>query len=215
LEQTTRTLVQCDFDGTVTDRDVGLLLLDAFVEGDWRGLWRQYHEGKITVGHFNTETFAMMKADKKTMLEHIEGKLEIRSGFYEMVDYCRGRGFRFVIVSNGFDFYVEKILEDIGMRDIELFCAKSHFGPDGGMVQYIGPDGKPLDSDFKQTYVRLFLADGYRIIYVGNGDSDFPAAKQCHHIFATGTLLARCEKEGVACMPFTDFSEVVRGMESL
>ena len=212
LERLTKTLVQCDFDGTVTDKDVSFLLLDDFADGDWRKVLKQYQEGKITVGRFNTEAFAMIKADKRTLLEHIENKLEIRSGFREMVEYCRNGGLRFVIVSNGQDFYIEKILSDIGMGDIEFFSARSLFRPEGVIVQYIGPDGNLLDSDFKETYVKLFLDEGYRIIYIGNGESDFLPAQQCHHIFATGNLLANCKQNNIACIPFTDFHDVVSGM---
>jgi len=215
LKRATKTLVQCDFDGTVTDKDVSFMLLDAFADGDWRKLLRRYQEGKITVGQFNTESFIMIKEDRQTLVEHIKDKIKVRRGFREMVDYCHSRGFRFVIVSNGQDFYIEEMLADIGMGDIEFYCAKSLFHSEGVTVQYIGPNGSPLNSDFKQAYVKLFLDDGYRIIYIGNGDSDVLPAQQCHHIFATGVLLAHCKQKNMACTPFTDFNEVVRGMEHL
>lgn len=213
MRQSAKILVQCDFDGTVTDKDVSFLLLDDFAGGDWREVWKQYQEGRITVGRFNTLAFAMIKASRETLLGHIENKLQVRSGFHEMVDYCRKRGFRFVIVSNGLDFYIEKILSDIGMGDIEFFSAKSLFQPDGVKVQYIGPAGNPIDSDFKEAYVRLFQREGYRVIYIGNGDSDFLPAQRCQHIFATGNLLVHCRQEKVACTPFEDFHEVVSGLE--
>ena len=215
LESAEKTLVQCDFDGTVIDKDVSFLLLDDFADGDWRKVLKQYQEGKITVGRFNTEAFAMIKADKDTLLGHIANKLVVRSGFREMVEYCRNQGFRFVIVSNGQDFYIEKILSDMGMTDIEFFSASSLFRPEGVVVQYIGPDGSPLNSDFKETYVRLFLNEGYRILYIGNGESDFLPAQQCHHIFATGNLLECCKQSDIACTPFQDFYEVVSGMQLL
>jgi len=215
LERAMKTLVQCDFDGTVIDKDVSFLLLDVFADGDWRQPLKQYQEGKITVGQFNTAAFAMIKADKQTLLKYMQDKLEVRSGFREMVDYCHSKDFRFVIVSNGMDFYIEKILSDIGMSDIEFFSARSLFHSGGVTVQYIGPDGSPLGSDFKEAYVRLFLDEGYRIIYIGNGDSDVLPAQQCHHIFATGTLLERCQGKNIACTPFQDFNEVVKGMELL
>ena len=39
-----KTLIQCDFDGTVTEEDVSFFLLDAFAQGDWRALLREYKE---------------------------------------------------------------------------------------------------------------------------------------------------------------------------
>ncbi len=38
LTRATKTLVQCDFDGTVTEEDVSFMLLDAFANGGWRQL---------------------------------------------------------------------------------------------------------------------------------------------------------------------------------
>ncbi len=210
-----KTLVQCDFDGTVTEEDVSFLLLDAFASGDWKHLLRQYQEGKITVGQFNAEAFAMVTADKQTLLRRVKDEVKVRTGFHELVAFCRRKGFRLVIVSNGLDFYIEKILGDIGMEEIEVFAAQTHFSPKGLEVQYIGPDGSRLDSDFKQAYVNLFLSEGYRIIYMGNGSSDISPASQCHHVFATGVLLTHFKQINLDCTPFTDFHEVVRVMERL
>ena len=42
LEGVTKTLVQCDFDGTITEEDVSFMLLDAFADRDPRR-WRQLY----------------------------------------------------------------------------------------------------------------------------------------------------------------------------
>jgi len=215
LTEVTKTLVQCDFDGTITEEDVSFTMLDAFASGDWRHLFREYEEGKISVGRFNTEAFAMVKADRQSLLEVALGKVKIRPGFHEMVARCRSQGFRFVIVSNGLDFYIEEILSNIGMGDIEVFAARTHFHTEGLNVQHIGPDGSHLDENFKAAYVNSFLREGYRIIYMGDGTSDVLPASQCHYIFATGNLLAHCKQVNRDCTPFTDFNQVVRALESL
>ncbi len=215
LKQAPQTLVQCDFDGTVTEEDVSFLLLDAFANPDWRQILQQYQEGKITVGRFNTEAFSMVAAGKQTLLEYIKRRVKVRPGFHEMVAYCRKKGVRFTVVSNGLDFYIERVLEDIGLKGLEFHAAQTRFHSKGLTVQYIGPDGNPLDSDFKLAYVDLFLNAGYRLIYIGNGDSDFVPAKHCHHVFATGTLLDRCQQADLDCVPFNDFNEIIRVVERL
>ena len=213
MSEVTKTLVQCDFDGTITKEDVSFMLLDAFTDGDWRQLFQEYEEGKISVGHFNTKAFAMVKANKASLLGVVKDKVKVRPGFRELVACCHSKGFRFVIVSNGLDFYIQEIFRDIGMADIEVFAAQTRLHPEGLKVQYIGPDGRHLDSDFKVAYVNSFLGEGYRIIYAGNGTSDILPARQCHYIFATGTLLAHCKQTSLSCTPFTDFNEVVRILE--
>ena len=213
--QPIKTLVQCDFDGTITEEDVSFLLLDIFAQGDWRRLLQEYKGRKISVGYFNTKAFAMVKADKSTLLEAVKGEVKMRAGFRELVDYCSKRGFRLVIVSNGLDFYVHAILKEIGLENIEVYAARTWFHPEGIKVRYIGPDGNQLGSGLKEAYIKLFLEQGYRVIYVGNGDSDIPPAKYAHHIFARGELLAYCKENNLECKPFNDLTDVVTVLELL
>jgi len=212
-----KTIVQCDFDGTITEKDVSFLLMDAFADGNWRQLLNEYREGRISVGAFNTKAFTMVKADKQTLLDFIftKSKVEIRAGFNELLTYCSKKGFKFVIVSNGLDFYIEAILRDIGVENIEVFAAQTQFSPDGLEVKYIGPDGRQLEDSFKEAYTELFLKRGYRVVYVGNGISDFSPARQAHHIFATPDLLDYCQKANLNCTPFDGLNDVVRGLEIL
>jgi 2-hydroxy-3-keto-5-methylthiopentenyl-1-phosphate phosphatase len=205
-----KTLVQCDFDGTITEEDTSFFLLDAFAQGDWRRLLREYKEHKISVGEFNTKAFAMVKADKPTLLEALQGKVKVRAGFHELVNYCRRKGFRLVIVSNGLDFYIEATLKDLGLKNIEVHAAQASFHPEGMEVRYVGPDGKRLEDGVKEAYTKSFLRLGYRVIYIGNGDSDFAPAKYAHHVFATGELLAYCRENNLNYKPFENFMDVVR-----
>lgn len=210
-----KTVVQCDFDGTITQEDVSFLLLDTFANGDWRQLLTEYREGKISVDHFNMKAFAMVKADRQTLLEFMRGKVKIRAGFHELLACCQRKGFHFVIVSNGLDFYIETILGDIGINNIETFAAQTRFGAKGIEVQYVGPEGSQLQDGFKEAYIRLFLKRGYRVVYVGNGASDIPSARLAHWIFATGELLTYCKETNLNCTPFVDLNDVVRGLEVL
>jgi len=208
-----KTLVQCDFDGTVTEEDTSFFLLDAFAQGDWRRLLREYKGHKISVGEFNTKAFAMVRADKPTLLEALKGKIKVRAGFHELVNYCRRRGFRLVIVSNGLDFYIEATLKDLGLKNIEVHAAQACFHPEGMEVQYVGPNGKRLEDGVKEAYTKSFLKLGYRVIYVGNGDSDFVPAKYAHHVFATGELLAYCRENNLNYKPFENFIDVVSDID--
>ena len=213
-----KTLVQCDFDGTITEKDVSFLFLDTYADGNWRELLKEYQAGKISVGDFNTRAFAMVRADKQTLLDLVfkSGKVRIRPGFRELLSYCSQNGLEFVIVSNGLIFYIEAILEDLGVKGIKVFAAQSWFHPNEGMeVKYIGPDGRQLEDSFKETYAELFLGKGYRVIYAGNGVSDIYPARRAHHVFATSDLLDCCRETNLDCTPFDDLNDVVRGLELL
>ena len=205
-----KTLVQCDFDGTITEEDASFFLLDAFAQGDWRRLLRDYKEHRISVGEFNTKAFAMVKDDKPTLLEALKGKVKVRAGFHELVNYCLKKDFRLVIVSNGLDFYIKAVLKDLGLESIEVHAAQASFHPEGMKVQYVGPDGERLEDGFKEAYIKSFLKLGYRVIYMGNGDSDVAPAKYAHYVFATGDLLAYCKENNLKYKPFENFIDAVR-----
>ena len=210
-----KTLVQCDFDGTVTEEDVSFIILDAFARGDWRKLLADYRANKISVDRFNRQAFALVKASRETLTEFVKGKARVRSGFRELIDYCHQKGFRPVIVSNGLKFYIDIILGDAGITDIEVFAAQTRFHPEGIEVRYIGPDGGQADNGLKELYARLFISRGYRLIYLGNGISDIYPARLAHYVFARDDLLSLCSRENIPCTPFTDLNDVVRGLELL
>jgi len=210
-----KTLIQCDFDGTVTEEDVSFALLDTFAQGDWRQLLQQYREHKISIGEFNTRAFAMVKADEHRILESLQGGVKVRAGFHRLVSYCLGKGLRLVIVSNGLEFYIRVVLKDLGLASIEVHAAQASFHPKGMKVRYAGPDGKRVNDGFKEAYVQSFLRLGYRVIYIGNGDSDVAAAKHAHHVFATGDLLAHSKENKLNCKPFKDFRDVVKDLEHM
>jgi len=212
-----KTAVQFDFDGTITEEDVSFVLLDEFAEGDWRRLLKEYMEGRISVGAFNTMAFAMIKADERTLVDFVlnNDAIKVRAGFRELLDFCTRKGLKFVIVSNGVDFYIDAILKDMGLPNVEFYAARSRFLPEGMDVKYIGPDGQQIEVGFKEAYTRALMDDGYSIIYAGNGVSDIYPARLAGQVFATGDLLERCREENLECITFNDLQDVVRGLEGL
>jgi 2-hydroxy-3-keto-5-methylthiopentenyl-1-phosphate phosphatase len=210
-----KTIVQCDFDGTITEEDQSFLLLDSFANGDWRQLLKDYRESKISVDYLNTKAFAMIKEDRQTLIDFVRSKVKIRDGFGELLACCHRNGFGFIIVSNGLDFYIRAILREIRVENIKVFAAQTRFTTKGIEAKYIGPNGAQLETDFKETYVNSFQRTGHRIIYVGDGLSDIRPAKQAHHIFARGELLTYCNEANLDCTSFINLNDVVRGLELL
>jgi 2-hydroxy-3-keto-5-methylthiopentenyl-1-phosphate phosphatase len=210
-----RTLIQCDFDGTLTEEDVSFLILDVFADGDWHSILEQYKNNSISVGSFNTHAFRMVKENEQTLTKFVEEKARIRSGFPELLNYCLNRGFRFVIVSNGLTFYIKTLLKTVGVNNLEIYAAQAEFNRNGIEACYIGPDGKEIQNGFKEAYVRKFISEGYRIISIGNGASDIPTAKLSHYAFATEPMLSLCRNMKVDCLPFNTLDDIIKGMETI
>lgn len=209
--------VQIDFDGTVTTEDVSFLLLDTFVGIGWRKHLGAYTSGDITVGNFNKKVFGMMKASRKTMTEFIltSPKVKLRPGFKELIEFCRDKGYYPMIVSNGLSFYIQALLERLGLDDLEVHAAENRFLKGGMQVQYTGPDGKEVDAGFKEVYTKYLTEQGYKVIYIGNGTSDIHPARLAMEVFACEDLLKACKKEKVAHYSFKDFFEIIQVLKKM
>jgi 2-hydroxy-3-keto-5-methylthiopentenyl-1-phosphate phosphatase len=209
--------VQLDFDGTITEEDVSFLLLDTYVGRKWRDYLQEYTSGKIPVGTFNKKAFSMMKADRQTMTDLVlkSDRVKIRAGFQDYLKFCAQKDIKNVIVSNGLTFYIEAILGKLGINGVEVYAAQNSFHPSGMEVTYVGPDGTEMEVGFKEAYTDLLEKRGYNVIYVGNGISDIFSARKARHVFATDELLESCRREKVPCTPFTDFYDIIRGLETL
>lgn len=214
MKKSEKILVQCDFDGTITIEDASFAILDAYVPDKWRPLFEEYQQGKLTVGEFNSTVFAMVKADKETLLQLVREKVSVREGFAEFIENCRLKDYRFAIVSNGLDFYIEDILRRFGFNDVEVHASNTVFTENGLIVRHRGPDGNYLDEDVKAAFTDYYLDHGYEVIYLGDGRSDIIPASKSHYVFATGSMIEYCNSEKLSYTPFHDFHQVVRVMES-
>lgn len=210
-----KTMIQSDFDGTITPDDMSFLILDTFGKPGWRRILDQYKVGEITIADFNARAFADVKTDEATLRRFVRENAEVRPGFQELLAYCREHDIDFTIVSNGLDFYIKIILETVGASGIDVFAARAQFGKNGIESSYFCPDGKLIRDKFKDAYLASFRRRGYRVLYAGNGPSDLSPAREAAHIFATGSLLDQCRELRLAHSPFDDFGQVLTALKSL
>jgi 2-hydroxy-3-keto-5-methylthiopentenyl-1-phosphate phosphatase len=209
--------VQLDFDGTVTEEDVSFLLLDKFANGDWRKYLAEYTARKISVAAFSKKVFGMVTVDEKTLTGFVlnSPKAKTRRGLWEFLDYCKRKGVKVVIVSNGLEFYINAILQKKKIIGIEVHAAASVFSPAGMQVRYIGPGRNEIDDGFKEAWMDELCRQGYQVIYIGDGPSDIYAARKAKQVCATGQLLKLCQAEELNWYPFEDFLDVLKVVRRL
>jgi 2-hydroxy-3-keto-5-methylthiopentenyl-1-phosphate phosphatase len=209
--------VQSDFDGTITEGEISHLLLNEFARGNWRDIVREFEIGRMPVAECMKKCFSMVKADESKIKDFLlnNSRVKIRRGFAELYEYCQKKGFYFIVVSNGLIFYIEAILDKLGLKNIQVIAARSQSGPEGMKIDYIGPDGVETDSDFKEEYTRFLEKKGYDVVCLGDSISDVLTARRAYRVFATGTLPRYCRRDNITFTPFKDFHDVIRGLETI
>jgi len=201
-------IIQCDFDGTIIKNNLSVLLREYFAPEAWRAIEADYLEGRITVEESNKMQFALIKKSKEELQEFVRCHIDVTQGFTEFTADCEAKGYQIVIVSSGLDFYIEVVLSELGMSDIELYCGKTEFNQKGIMVRYATQKGNTIKHDFKLSCLNWLKQRDKSIVYIGDGLSDLEAAHHANYVFATDHLATLLKEEHISWSYFTDFNDI-------
>ena len=203
-------LILCDFDGTVSMRDMGYELLSTFARGNWEEIDQQYSEGKIGSKEAYERIATMCEAVPEEMEAFIVERSLIDPYFGRFHDYCLSRSIDLKIVSDGFDFYIKRLLEHNGLPSIPYFA--NHLSCKRGTTISIEHPYLSGDCGLCGTCKRaILLAERpfYDLItYIGNGYSDRCAAGEADRVYAKEVLFEYCVRGGIDCTHFDHFGEV-------
>jgi len=188
--------------------NLGTAIKEAFGPDNWQELEAEYESGKLTAEQNTIRQFGLMDATQDDIEEFVKGDVVVRFSFDEFVGHCEGEGIRLAIVSSGIRPYVDAILELVLFQKLEVHAAEAEFTPNGIQVKYIGPSGESLESGFKAAWTDHFKAEGYTVIYVGDGLSDLEAAKKADHVIARSGLATEMERLDLPFKPFDHFEDV-------
>ena len=199
----------CDFDGTVSPRDIGAAFAEAFSPGGAAArvpelaAWRS---GAIGHRALTRAQCAHVRALEAEALAFTRG-FALDPAFAPFVREVHARGDEVMVVSEGFGFYVRDQLERAGLGGLPWAANELAFDPQGGVEPRFPFADPACDScgNCKARHVRERQAAGRFTVLVGDGDSDRHGALVADAVLARGSLLAWCEREGLAHTAVNDF----------
>lgn len=207
-----RISVITDFDGTACESDLSQIALDRFGEEGWERFDSALDRGEIGLYAAIAQQFSRLRApSEESILEYLGERCQVRSGLPELFAFCQAWGVPFFVASGGLDFAIRHTFRRSRLEGVELVCPRTEVGPEGSRVTF--PDGFALDEtgDFKEALVLQQKASGRRVVYVGNGLSDFAAVTHADHVFAMedSALERKCRKIGIRATTVRDFLPVL------
>ena len=205
--------VLTDFDDTAAEQNVAEMLLQRFGDTNWPDVRAQFRSGALTLKEYQEITFRNILADRTTMQDYVKANANLRPWFGELWQHCQERGLPMAIVSMGLDFYIEALLEKEGFPQVPVYAVETSF-TDGGIVykyNFTYP-GEPHRGNSKGLVVSRFRRQGYRVLYMGDGRSDFEAAVEADQVFAHSVLAEECQRQGIPFRPFHDFGDVLSAL---
>lgn len=200
-----------DFDGTISIGDIGDKLFQTF--GSFEPVHSQLMAGEFSVAEYYRRSVALIATNNTpSTLEVFANEQSIDPGFVPLVTWSKRAGIDVTIVSDGFDVYIEPLLQESGQRDsVDVSC--NHLVWNGTAFAPTFPGASESCTCFcascKRNAVITRLGDNDIAVYVGDGRSDSCAVEYADVVFAKGTLAAECTRKGIPHHPYRTLSEVM------
>ena len=197
-----------DFDDTIVLDNTARQIFERFAAAAWREAEARYHRRELSVEQFNATALDLVGASDEEIRKFARGAARLRKGFLHLTDWAHWHGWLAVVVSNGFNLYVDPILDDLGLDRVARHVGRARFDY-RWRVSYLSPRGIDVQEGFKVGYAAAFRDAGDFVVYVGDGESDVPAATLAPVVFARSTLLERLTGKHARLFPFETFDDIV------
>jgi len=208
-----RRVLVLDFDGTLTDVDVGDAVCDRLAPPGWRDIDERWARREISLPEAQRQMWALVRATRDEALAAARAAGHLRPGLPSLLDAADARGVPVWLASGGFDFYIEPILGPLLGRFARAWYNAARFDGDRLAVEFPHEElacgscavckGKVCD--------RARAAGAGAVIFVGDGHSDRCVVGRADAVAAVrGSHLARwCREHGVAATEFERLDELV------
>lgn len=210
--------VLLDFDGTITTRDVGDLVIEGFGRDGWQAASAAYDRGEISLRELWAAEISYLRQDDHEAIRKMAAEVaEVRPGFTEFIDYCARNHVTLEVASSGIRFYIDAVLEKSGVETIPVAAPDIEYDSEGkGLVTFLdGISDCGMTAMCKCERVWRQRRLGKQVLFVGDGASDYCAALQADYVMARDALARYCQREGREFTVFEDFFEVSAFVERL
>lgn len=205
-----KTIVVSDFDGTITQKDGLYTFVQDYAKGDWEKIEQDWTEGKISSKECLIEEFKLIPDLSEELISKFAKTIDVDEHFKDFYLNLSEKGIDFCVVSDGIDYFINKILKQHGLENLEIISNHGTFR--GEFFELTFPNDSSecknnagtckckIISDLKQEYKK--------VIYIGDGVSDFCVADKADILFAKSRLLNYCKENNIKHIPFETFEDI-------
>lgn len=207
-----------DFDGTITRNDVGEEIFRKFLAEDITNkIVEDLLAGKISARVCWEKLCESVPAINEKEFDEFIHSQEVDSSLHRFIDYCEKNGFQIFVLSDGFDYYIEKILKREKLNQLKFYSNRLVLTEDGKLIPsfpYYNIDCAS-SANCKRNHIIENSSEEDFTVYIGDGISDNDAIQYVDFIFAKSGLLKFCEVQRITYFPFKNFDDVISRLDEL
>lgn len=203
--------IYCDFDGTITKKDSVNSFFELYAPESWLEYENQWIEGKISSRENAILQVALLKNISQQQLDNYINSIEIDDYFLEFVDYVKAKNIKLTILSDGFDLFIQKVLERYNLN-IPFYANKLIYKNGSFNIEFPYYNE---NCDKKAGMCKCQKVKENRFCYIGDGTSDLCIASKADLLFASKKLHEYCKKNSIKYIHFTSFCNIMDALNDM
>lgn len=204
-----------DFDGTITKIDFYKIILDRYLQGYGVRISEEWKQGRYTDIEYLSLIYQSANRTQDQLMQDILS-IELDNYLETFIKNIQNSDGDFLILSGGTSYYIERLLDYKGIKNIPIISNKGIFKNNGIHIlldkenkyysDYYGIDKTKVISDLKAKYGKVYFA--------GNSNPDVAPAKHADITFATGKLIELLSNVGIPFISFENLKDIENSLIS-
>lgn len=202
-------IILCDFDGTISLRDVTDILLTHFAKEGYEELEEEWLTGVIGSQECMSKQIALLDANLSE-LDKVLAQVEIDPHFKAFTKIAAKEGIKVHVVSDGLDYAIQSILKRNGLGHIPVFANKLlHDNERSWRLEfpYSNKNCVKASGNCKCSHLKQQRQRHDHVIYVGDGSSDFCVSNKVDIVLAKDKLIDYCEQRNINHININTFAD--------
>ncbi|MDW8047006.1 MAG: hypothetical protein RMK15_06990 [Chloroflexota bacterium] len=169
-------VVCVDYEGALALHDVPAAIFERFADPAWEALRDEWRNGQRSRESYLAEALRLVEAPPEEVIPFAAEVAALAPGLPALFDWAHWNDWFVVVLADGFDFYVEPSLAQLGLPRLARHCARTS-ARYRWRARYLSPRGIEIQARFKLAYVAAYRAAGDYVVYIGSeGAPDAAAA---------------------------------------
>lgn len=198
-----------DFDGTITQIDSLNMVLDEFAVSDWRSIEDRVTDHELSEKEALQAEFDLVNVSLQTALNFLEKNAVIDSTFLFFADWCKSNNIELIVLSGGFREFINCIFNKFRIKGIEIHSnsieVKNNIWT---VIRSSLPKINNLCNHCKTNHLMEAKDQGFKTIYIGDGNTDRCPALSADIIFAKNSLAEYLDKKKKNYFDYYNFEDI-------
>jgi 2-hydroxy-3-keto-5-methylthiopentenyl-1-phosphate phosphatase len=207
-----------DFDGTITLNDVGEEIFRHFLDDNSADkIVEDLLNDRISSRECWEKLCAAVPPVEKKDLDDFILSQQIDPALHSLIDFCSKNQLDVYVLSDGFDYYIDKILAREKLNHLKVYSNKLILTENGKLhpsFPFYNSDCRST-ANCKRNHIIENSGDEDYTVFIGDGNSDKDSIQYVDFIFAKNDLLKYCEVNRITYFPFKNFNDVIERLTEL